>query len=98
VSGCALIVATGMQYRHLLWDRLEQLEGAGVYCSVAEDGARYCRNTNVVVTGGGNGSFVVIYQFSSRCLRRARGFGKMCGPRGGEGSVVISDVRSDINA
>ncbi|KPF61865.1 FAD-dependent oxidoreductase [Porphyrobacter sp. AAP60] len=50
----ALLVATGVQYRRLPLDRLEALEGAGVFYSATEMEARFCARTEVVVIGGGN--------------------------------------------
>ncbi|MEO0864292.1 MAG: FAD-dependent oxidoreductase [Pseudomonadota bacterium] len=54
VSAKALIVATGVQYRRLPLDRLEAFEGAGVYYAATDVEARYCRDTEVAVIGGGN--------------------------------------------
>ncbi|MFU7527806.1 FAD-dependent oxidoreductase [Qipengyuania sp. ASV99] len=50
----ALLVATGVQYRRLPIDRLEELEGAGVFYSATEMEARFCGSSDVVVIGGGN--------------------------------------------
>jgi thioredoxin reductase (NADPH) len=50
----SLIVATGVQYRRMPLDRLEEFEGAGIYYAATEIEARYCRETEVVVIGGGN--------------------------------------------
>ncbi|RVT39458.1 FAD-dependent oxidoreductase [Sphingobium algorifonticola] len=50
----AVVVATGVQYRRLPIDRLEALEGKGVYYAATEIEARYCRDTEVVIIGGGN--------------------------------------------
>ncbi len=50
----ALLVATGVQYRRLPLDRLEELEGAGIFYSATEMEARFCANTEAVVIGGGN--------------------------------------------
>ncbi|WP_179380258.1 FAD-dependent oxidoreductase [Jannaschia marina] len=50
----AVLIATGVQYRRLPLDRLEALEGAGVYYAATEIEARFCRNTEVVIIGGGN--------------------------------------------
>ena len=50
----AVLVATGVQYRRLPVERLEALEGAGVYYAATEMEARFCRNTEAVVIGGGN--------------------------------------------
>lgn len=54
VSAKALIVATGVQYRKLPLEGLERLEGAGVYYAATEVEARYCRDAEVAVIGGGN--------------------------------------------
>lgn len=55
-SLCALtiLVATGVQYRRLPIERLEEFEGAGVYYAATEMEARFCRETEAVVIGGGN--------------------------------------------
>jgi thioredoxin reductase (NADPH) len=50
----SVIVATGVQYRRMPLDRLEEFEGAGIYYAATETEARYCRDTEVVVIGGGN--------------------------------------------
>ena len=50
----AVLVATGVQYRRLPLENLEELEGAGVFYSATEMEARFCANTEVVVIGGGN--------------------------------------------
>lgn len=51
---CALVIATGVQYRRLPLPRLEALEGAGIYYAATETEARFCRGTDVVIIGGGN--------------------------------------------
>lgn len=43
-----------MQYRKLPIDRLEEFEGAGIYYAATEMEARFCRNTEAIVVGGGN--------------------------------------------
>ena len=50
----SVLVATGVQYRRLRLDRLEEFEGAGVYYAATEMEARFCADTEVVVVGGGN--------------------------------------------
>ncbi|NCP14931.1 MAG: FAD-dependent oxidoreductase [Sphingomonadales bacterium] len=50
----AVLVATGVQYRRLPLDHLEELEGAGVFYSATEMEARFCARTDAVVIGGGN--------------------------------------------
>ncbi|MDJ0994484.1 MAG: FAD-dependent oxidoreductase [Dinoroseobacter sp.] len=54
VCAKSIVIATGVQYRKLPIPRLEQFEGAGVYYAATDVEARYCRNTDVVVIGGGN--------------------------------------------
>ncbi len=54
VKSRAVLVATGVQYRKLPLERLSDFEGAGVYYAATETEARFCRDTDVVVIGGGN--------------------------------------------
>ncbi|MEE4188781.1 MAG: FAD-dependent oxidoreductase, partial [Roseobacter sp.] len=54
VSAKALVVATGVQYRKLPLEGLERFEGAGVYYSATDFEARWCKDTDVAVIGGGN--------------------------------------------
>ncbi len=50
----ALVIATGVQYRRLPLDRLEEFEGAGIYYAATDVEARFCRGTDAVIIGGGN--------------------------------------------
>jgi thioredoxin reductase (NADPH) len=50
----SVLVATGVQYRRLPLDRLEQFEGAGIYYAATEMEARLCSQTEAIVVGGGN--------------------------------------------
>jgi thioredoxin reductase (NADPH) len=50
----AVLIATGVQYRRLPIDRLEEFEGAGVYYAATEMEARLCGKKAVVIIGGGN--------------------------------------------
>lgn len=54
VCAKAVVVATGVQYRRLPINRLEDFEGAGIYYAATDVEARYCRETDAVVVGGGN--------------------------------------------
>lgn len=54
VCARAVVVATGVEYRRLPLERLADFEGSGVYYAATEVEARYCRNTEAVVIGGGN--------------------------------------------
>ncbi len=54
VCAKAVVVATGVQYRRLPLDRLEEFEGAGVYYAATDMEARFCKGSEVVIIGGGN--------------------------------------------
>jgi thioredoxin reductase (NADPH) len=54
VSGQALIIATGVQYRKLDVPGVEALTGAGVYYGSAITEAMSCLDKDVFVVGGGN--------------------------------------------
>jgi thioredoxin reductase (NADPH) len=65
----AILVATGVQYRRLPLDRLEEFEGAGVYYAATEMEARLCASTEAVVVGGGNSAGQAA-MYLSRTARR----------------------------
>jgi thioredoxin reductase (NADPH) len=71
VRAKAVVVATGVQYRRLPIDRLEDFEGAGIYYAATEIEARYCKETEAVVIGGGNsaGQAAMYLSRSARCVR-----------------------------
>ncbi|RZK87459.1 MAG: thioredoxin-disulfide reductase, partial [Methylobacterium sp.] len=71
VRGRTVVVATGVQYRRLPIDRLEAFEGAGVYYAATDIEARYCRNAETVVIGGGNSAGQAA-MFLSRSARHVR--------------------------
>jgi len=50
----SVVVATGVEYRRMPLDRLAEFEGLGIYYAATEVEARWCRETEVVVIGGGN--------------------------------------------
>ncbi|MEO0499886.1 MAG: FAD-dependent oxidoreductase [Pseudomonadota bacterium] len=54
INASTVVVATGVQYRRLPLDRLEDFEGAGIYYAATEMEARYCKDQEVVIIGGGN--------------------------------------------
>ena len=54
VCAKAIIVATGVQYRRLPIDRLEEFEGMGIYYAATEMEARFCKDCEVIIVGGGN--------------------------------------------
>lgn len=67
----AVVVATGVQYRRLPIDRLAEFEGAGIYYAATENEARFCRDAEVVVIGGGNSAGQAA-MFLSRVAARVR--------------------------
>lgn len=54
VRSRAVVIATGVQYRRLPIDRLAELEGAGIFYAATENEARFCRDAEVIIIGGGN--------------------------------------------
>lgn len=54
VCARAILIATGVQYQRLPLDRLEYYEGAGVYYAATDMEARFCRDTEIAIIGGGN--------------------------------------------
>ena len=71
VRARAVVVATGVQYRRLPINRLTDFEGSGVYYAATENEARFCRNAEVVVIGGGNSAGQAA-MFLSRFARSVR--------------------------
>ncbi|MBP1182245.1 thioredoxin reductase (NADPH) [Methylobacterium sp. PvR107] len=71
VRGRAVVVATGVQYRRLPIDRLEAFEGAGIYYAATDIEARYCRNAEAIIIGGGNSAGQAA-MFLSRSARHVR--------------------------
>ncbi|KHL24776.1 thioredoxin-disulfide reductase [Croceibacterium mercuriale] len=71
VRTAAVVVATGVQYRRLPIDRLAEFEGAGIYYAATENEARFCRDGEVVVVGGGNSAGQAA-MFLSRIAARVR--------------------------
>ena len=71
VRASAVVVATGVQYRRLPLDRLAEFEGAGIYYAATENEARFCRDSEVLVIGGGNSAGQAA-MFLSRAARHVR--------------------------
>jgi thioredoxin reductase (NADPH) len=71
IRACAVVVASGVQYRRLPLERLVDFEGAGVYYSATEMEARYCKDTEAVIIGGGNsaGQAAMFLSRHARCVR-----------------------------
>jgi thioredoxin reductase (NADPH) len=71
VRAKAVVVATGVQYRRLPIEGLQEFEGAGIYYAATEIEARYCKGTEAVIIGGGNSAGQAA-MFLSRTARRVR--------------------------
>ena len=67
----AIVVATGVQYKRLPIDRLAEFEGAGIYYAATENEARYCKDGEALVIGGGNSAGQAA-MFLSRAANRVR--------------------------
>jgi thioredoxin reductase (NADPH) len=67
----SIVVASGVQYRRLPLKRLADFEGSGVYYAATEMEARYCKDTEVVIIGGGNsaGQAAMFLCRYARCVR-----------------------------
>ncbi|WGH79433.1 FAD-dependent oxidoreductase [Jannaschia ovalis] len=66
----SIVVACGVQYRRLPLERLEAFESAGVYYAATDVEARYCRDTEVAIIGGGNsaGQAAMFLSRYARCV------------------------------
>lgn len=71
VRSKAVVVATGVQYRRLPIERLAHFEGAGIYYAATENEARFCRDGEVIVIGGGNSAGQAA-MYLSRVARHVR--------------------------
>ena len=71
VRAKAVVVATGVQYRRLPIEGLQELEGAGIYYAATEIEARYTKGTEAVIIGGGNSAGQAA-MFLSRAARHVR--------------------------
>jgi thioredoxin reductase (NADPH) len=71
VRSRTIVVASGVQYRRLPLERLADFEGSGVYYAATEMEARYCRETEAVIIGGGNsaGQAAMFLCRYARCVR-----------------------------
>ena len=69
ITGKTVILANGVQYRRLPLPRLKELEGRGIYYAATELEARFCRDTEAVIVGGGNSAGQAA-MFLSRTAKR----------------------------
>lgn len=54
INALSVIIATGVNYRHLDAQGIDGFTGAGVYYGAANTEANACRNSDVYIVGGGN--------------------------------------------
>jgi thioredoxin reductase (NADPH) len=54
VSARVVVIATGAEYRRLPLDDLSRFDGFGVYYSATSVEAQLCRDSEVIIVGGGN--------------------------------------------
>ena len=71
VRSRAGVIATGVRYRRPPIHSLADFEGAGIYYSATENEARFCRDAEVIVVGGGNSAGQAA-MFLSRVAQRVR--------------------------
>ncbi|HET9050712.1 MAG TPA: NAD(P)/FAD-dependent oxidoreductase, partial [Candidatus Dormibacteraeota bacterium] len=65
----ALVVATGVQWRRLEVPGIDDLLGAGVYYGAGPSEAVACRDSYVVIVGGGNSAGQAAVRFSNYATR-----------------------------
>ena len=78
IKGKSVVLANGVQYRRLPLDRLQDFESKGIYYAATELEARFCKNTNAVIVGGGNSAgqaamFLSRYARKTYILVRGKG-------------------------
>jgi thioredoxin reductase (NADPH) len=54
VKGRCIVLASGVEYRHLKLENAARFHGAGIYYGATATEAKRCRGDEVVVVGGGN--------------------------------------------
>ncbi len=76
VNTQSVLIATGVSYRKLPVDGIENYEGTGVYYSATKVEAQMCQDSTVIIVGGGNSAgqaAVFLSQFAEKVLILIRG-------------------------
>lgn len=76
VNTQSVLIATGVSYRRLPVDNIENYEGIGVYYSATKVEAQMCQDSTVIIVGGGNSAgqaAVYLSQFAEKVLILIRG-------------------------
>ena len=76
VNTQSVLIATGVSYRRLPVDGIENYEGTGVYYSATKVEAQMCQDSTVIIVGGGNSAgqaAVFLSQFAEKVLILIRG-------------------------
>ena len=70
LRGRSVIIATGARYRRLGLPNQERFDGAGIFYAATDLEARRCRDTEVIVVGGGNsaGQAAMFLAETARCV------------------------------
>jgi thioredoxin reductase (NADPH) len=69
VQARSVIIATGAHYNRLPLDRLEELEGVGVYYAATQTEAQACGTGPVAIVGGGNAAGQAALFLSRSCTQ-----------------------------
>ena len=72
----SIIVATGVTYRKLPVEGVEEYDGKGIYYSATKVEAQMCQGSTVIIVGGGNSAgqaAVFLSQFAEKVLLLIRG-------------------------
>ncbi len=72
----SIIVATGVSYRKLPVNGVEEYDGKGIYYSATKVEAQMCQGSTVIIVGGGNSAgqaAVFLSQFAEKVLLLIRG-------------------------
>ena len=76
VTSKCILIATGVSYRKLGIEGCEKFEGSGVYYSATKVEAQICRDSTVVIVGGGNSAgqaAIFLSEYAEQILLLVRG-------------------------